>query len=438
MYARPVGATSLRQSQIWPTRELEVILQEPDEKPKKKQSGFKKIWRIVTGTSKTDLNLNNRGVSQTYARQEENLPLAPPPPLSYLVDRAPIEMAATRHSSTPSLYSPSSKNILSSAGMSPPTAPSSVLPSPVSSGRPVFDREVAIAGRNALGVYGDRDRDRENADPKADDNWEPPSIHNVYPTILDPELRPRVLSSPSLPSNSQLTMSPRPISMSDREKSLPPLPGNVRDAGQMASPARPTTVFAYEPRHALPDRPAQDYLPPQAGFRGPDVRRQSFGGMISQPSNNSVRSQTALPRTIGYESARSLSSKYDEFAYSRRSLGRLEYVEEDPLPRSPTPNTKRKSKFGIASLFGKKTTTREPMQEINSQGFPSMRRSDSHHLDDGLGSGYVNGTNGLRQSGTGPRMSVTSRKAIQELVEQDPEFVAYRYPSNDHQLGLLR
>jgi len=36
------------------------------------------------------------------------------------------------------------------------------------------------------------------------------------------------------------------------------------------------------------------------------------------------------------------------------------------------------------------------------------------------------------------RMSVTSRKALEELVQEDPEFVAYRYPSNDQRLDILR
>ena len=36
------------------------------------------------------------------------------------------------------------------------------------------------------------------------------------------------------------------------------------------------------------------------------------------------------------------------------------------------------------------------------------------------------------------RMSVTSRKALEELVHQDADFVAYRYPSSDQRLDLLR
>jgi hypothetical protein len=39
---------------------------------------------------------------------------------------------------------------------------------------------------------------------------------------------------------------------------------------------------------------------------------------------------------------------------------------------------------------------------------------------------------------SGLRMSVTSRKALEELVQQDPDFVAYRYPSSDQRLDLLR
>ena len=48
-------------------------------------------------------------------------------------------------------------------------------------------------------------------------------------------------------------------------------------------------------------------------------------------------------------------------------------------------------------------------------------------------------TMGALPAGAGQsRMSVASRRAIEELVDQDPNFVAYRYPSVDQNITLLR
>ena len=50
----------------------------------------------------------------------------------------------------------------------------------------------------------------------------------------------------------------------------------------------------------------------------------------------------------------------------------------------------------------------------------------------------INGVNGLPPGAGQSRMSVASRRAIEELVDQDPNFVAYRYPSVDQNIALLR
>jgi hypothetical protein len=284
-----------------------------------------------------------------------------------------------------------------------------------------------IEGRSIYGAI-----DRDHLDPRIDETWKQQSVRSIYPNILESEARPRVLSSPSLLSNrsgSRTAIPSRPISILDREKSLPPLPHDM----PMTSPGRPVTVFD---TGRIP--PADGLLSPPNGYRGPEVRRQSCGGLTSrtQGPHHKVRAQTALPGILGHNAGRSLSPQYDEFAFSRRSLGRLEYVEEHPTPRSPTPSGKRKSKFGLSSLFGKSNnsaTTPESTQEIGSPGQSTLRLSESY---DGSGN-YVNGTLTGRPV-PASRMSITSRRALEELVEQDPEFVAYRYPSNDQRLDLLR
>ncbi|RXW21294.1 hypothetical protein EST38_g4552 [Candolleomyces aberdarensis] len=69
---------SSRLSAFWPNGDQSDPVSE--EKAKKKKSGLIKWWRTVTGSNKPDSQNRNPPV-------EDDLPLAPPPPLSYLVDR---------------------------------------------------------------------------------------------------------------------------------------------------------------------------------------------------------------------------------------------------------------------------------------------------------------------------------------------------------------
>jgi len=87
--------------------------------------------------------------------------------------------------------------------------------------------------------------------------------------------------------------------------------------------------------------------------------------------------------------------------------------------RSKTPS-KRKSRFGLGNMFGRKKDELSGGEDGEGDSVMySMQSSEVHQYP------YSDG----RPSTA--RMSVASRKAIQQLVEQDPEFVAYRYPSND-------
>lgn len=93
-----------RQSKLWPSTdpngpEYSSITEEK----KKKKKGLAKIWGLVTGSVKNHRNGHDN--TSSFSRQEDNLPLTPPPPLSYLVSRGPSEVHANnnRHASSPSL-----------------------------------------------------------------------------------------------------------------------------------------------------------------------------------------------------------------------------------------------------------------------------------------------------------------------------------------------
>ncbi|KAJ7703200.1 hypothetical protein B0H17DRAFT_94477 [Mycena rosella] len=432
----PVDLNTARRSQLWPAMDQEAQgTQTVQDQPKKKKKGFAKIWGIVTGSSKQQNA--SREPSQSYERTEDDGPLAPPPPLSYLVNRGRASDGG-RHASTPSLPSLTSPKVgMSSQGMSPPTAPSSILPSPASSRGP----DVGVAEqRNSNGTYDEDQHPSDDTIGKSQSQTV--GTRNVHPVTSEPDMR-RASQSPPPTSGlsngfSNGASRPRPDSvMSFRDKSLPPLP---MEAFAPPPEARPRTVMSFN--RPPGSAPAHDFLPPQAPFRTSEVRRQSFGGLSSRPA---LALQT-VPATqpVAFDQRRPFGPRYDEYGLSRRSLGRLDNVQEHPAVRNssaPTA-TKRRSRFGLSSLLGRKSSQNkiEAVHEAGAaaQTFPAMRRSGSEGADD-FATGYATSTS--RHSAFsmgGPRMSVTSRKALEDLVAQDPDFVAYRYPSNDQHLDILR
>ncbi|OCB84808.1 hypothetical protein A7U60_g8334 [Sanghuangporus baumii] len=123
---------------------------------------------------------------------------------------------------------------------------------------------------------------------------------------------------------------------------------------------------------------------------------------------------------------------------------------------------KRRSRFELSNLIGKITGRSRTSMNANNNNSASEGRlsvavsppgpptseSDQHQYGSpsvteyGVGNGSIrsrhNG-NGYMTPGQGAsRMSVASRRAIEEFVDQDPKFVAYRYPSVDQNIALLR
>ncbi|KAI6046162.1 hypothetical protein EDC04DRAFT_3016213 [Pisolithus marmoratus] len=406
---------SQRQSPLWPPAEDQdrPTVGAADQKPKKKKHGFAKIWSLVKGSSgKGGDSHTENDLTRSQDRQDDDSPLAPPPPLSYLVERGPGEHlnGNGRHASTPSLLSTSSPwNGFSSPGMSPPTAPSSLLPSPTSS-RPsggIGD----VTEKKVTALVDDKEAHEIVVEESA-------RLRPVHPVTSEPDIRQKVQppSSMTIPKPTSTTLS--------REKSLPPLPGERKPRLQnIGSESRPQSFYTYDPRHGNYD--PQDLAPPHAPFRS-ETRRQSFSGITSRPT---LGIQT-MPFG-SHDHARNPNGLYNEFGISRRSLGRLDNIEENP----PVPSTpKRKSKFIFASLLGKKSNHPCEISGSISHEFPRLSTPVCDGNEDSLHSAYTSS----RQS-AGPRMSIISRKAIEELVDQDREFVAYRYPSQKQSLSdLLR
>ncbi|CAL1707138.1 unnamed protein product [Somion occarium] len=416
----------------WPNPDTSLAptaTRETSQSTTKKPKGFKKIWKIVTGTNSKSV-AHDSVHSRSMDRADDDGPLAPPPPLSYLVNRE-RGASARRHVSTPSLPTSTSPNLSSAYMPSPPTAPSSLVPSPTSS-RP-------SGGDDGLKMNGHVGSDAEHRLPSGD-SMLPESDSRGRTTRSSS----RTLSSFNGPLTPSSTPSQRPMSaIVRRDKSLPPLPGesSVEFPNHPMPEARPQTMFTYDPRIFVGT--PEGLAPPQAAFRTLDTRRQSFGGVGSQPH---LAAYTLPTRGVA---ARQLNvppflaeEKFSEFGASPMAMGQWPLAQKSQrslqVPTDPKPK-KRKSKFGLSSLFGKKAHGDVQVHDgiSDTLEFPGFRisHSDTPYETAGNGNGYGNPMS--IHSGHTQRPSLASKKNI-ELVDQDRDFIAYRYPSTEATLNLMR
>ncbi|KIJ93721.1 hypothetical protein K443DRAFT_684250 [Laccaria amethystina LaAM-08-1] len=145
--------------------------------------------------------------------------------------------------------------------------------------------------------------------------------------------------------------------------------------------------------------------------------------------NQLSRKKSLPPLPPGEAPARQLPDSKPQmiYTYTPRLLPPTSFCDGD---------TRRQSSGDMTSQPNLGLQTMPASKEIESDGHngqddPAINgypTSTSRHS--ALSMGASNNTN--------LRMSVTSRKALEELVAQDPDFVAYRYPSNDQQLDLFR
>ncbi|KAI9508216.1 hypothetical protein F5148DRAFT_980158 [Russula earlei] len=395
----------------------------------KKKKGLAKIWSLVTGTSKHDSGAPLPNMSQTRSLDgvhDDDYPLTPPPPLSYLVSRGSGDNGgpALRHVSTSSLPSSASPNYpLSPVGMSPPTEPSSLLPSPTSL-RPVVITDLSESRKVLL---GDPDTEQQTSPVLDEDRLH--TQRGVHPTTSEPDLRHRASQvfnseSPRIPRiPTSVTHSVRPsTSPGWRDKTLPPLPGEIqlRPPTLAYGEPRPRTLSSFDLRE-IHGEPVP--VVPQAPFARADVRRQSFNGLGNLPSG---RVTGTLPaRRPGFD-----PEKYGVFGGSHNY----------PVPASAQTQQppKRKSKFGFASLLGRRAVV--PVQDSERAEFPLGRSSGSearHEAELGMHYGELMSNAGTEHTFPRMSMSVMTRKNLESLVDQSPDFVAYRYPSGDQSVHLL-
>ncbi|OSX66396.1 hypothetical protein POSPLADRAFT_1073005 [Postia placenta MAD-698-R-SB12] len=429
------NTSTLRVGDAYAKEEAPSRTETPTTQPAKKKNGFKKIWKIVTG-SKNGSGQKGRDAARSVDKAEDDTPLAPPPPLSYLVDRE-RGPSSRRHVSTPSLPSSVSPNAMSLHAPSPPTAPSSLAPSPTSSRQPINDRDNVSEHRKNSSTL---DVDQDHQGPSGECN-SPECEARGRAT----QSSSKTLSSYMGPQTPATAYSLRPQSIAiRRDKSLPPLPGesSVEFPDNLLPDMRPQTMFTYNhiPMSFSGDLSPNRLLPPNAPFRTADQRRQSFGGVASapHPAARSLPAKGLLGLvTPGPAAPFQAEERYGEFGASRLSLSQWDSARGSQRSRDGTAKPKqRRSKFGLASLFSKKShggDSKEsgyPEPEYSVSGF---RSSGSEQDAAPTGNSYEPGS---AHSSHVQRASIASRKNIAELVEQDREFVAYRYPSTDQRFDL--
>lgn len=425
----------------WPSRSASNELGGSLDRAKKKK-GLAKIWRMFSGPKvsqkHSDTRQYNSGIPVTE-KHEDDFPLTPPPPISYLVDRKITDRALSSRSpsTTPSMSSPN--------GASVSSPPSSSLSTPsVHPGWPDFDHgNRSKHNFNDFGLGTSTLIEEEIQQGKRLSTLEP--TRSLTPMLSEPDIRQRLQQQSQTVSNipsrppSVISSTPRPYSTLSLDKMLPPLPHETQARSlpnQMDQ--RPRTMYTVGMFDEVPNASSHGLVAPQAGFRDFDNRRKSFGGLTSRPD----LSYLTLPANGKQQDMKRGSIvNQDEFGVSRQSLGvRMQSYpfptrSEVPLSSDPSQTpSKRKSKFGLGVLLGK-ITHNDPKLPIDTPCIDYKVSYSSSQFDPNHS---FNVATTPRSAKAISRMSVASRKAVEELVDQDPEFVAYRYPSTDHTFDIVR
>ncbi|KAG9085909.1 hypothetical protein FS749_004023 [Ceratobasidium sp. UAMH 11750] len=387
---------------------------------KKKAKGLTKIWKIVTGTATKD-----KHAAMQEKQQVDDEPLAPPPPLSYLVARQGGERAGGSPGVVRDFERP----------------PSSILPSPTSQRFPWRDSGSDEERREKNGV-------KDNA-----------SYLEVPSPMSGMTLSPnsQTLSVNSFPGRRSVsagagTFGGRPGSIVNTNKSLPPLPSEAFARGvRPQMDARPQTLAAYGSRRSDMSlgngyNGMEALVAPQPAFRS-EGRRQSFGGLTARPELYAPDGSPLLPPPR-------IGARYDEFGGSRRSLGSLDRAglgpgKADSLKRGSvgrrlasflTGGHKKKTEWDAHMSNGEQYYYHGDMPHPTHRNGYSLRDQEASSTSGELAgsdpdpvlqtptAGYARSTM-AGVTGSGKRL---------DAVPMD-DFVAIRYPSAECQgLDLLR
>ncbi|GJJ06066.1 hypothetical protein Clacol_000254 [Clathrus columnatus] len=374
----------------------------------KKRRGLSRLWKMLSGGSAK----SNEPALQSHRHDLDEEPLAPPPPLSYLVNRGSMQsersiVTGGRHASMPSLSFSNTGHPASTStpqpsktasarsqmvGLSSPSEQSSTLPSPTEIRFPHRDCSPERSGVGAVTIGDEELSDSKRRMTSNSTRCRSLSQNSLAtPIPLPASSFKSTISSPSplgpVPiGNTTITGSPKSISTSSPtshvmtrsfsvDKNLPPLPPDE----QPDSSVVPSSVSTTTPVTSLPtisglkpplsetttpflttfpiasqQQPFQAHQQPylleypSSGFRAEEpIRRQSFNGPIPRPNLPVGAGRASIPGLRQYA--------YDEFGNAVVSTRSRHSLAVGPVGVQSLPNgTKRKTKLGIGSIFGKR------------------------------------------------------------------------------------
>ena len=441
--------------------EAPTLVADEEAKPKKHTIG--RLWKKMTGKDKD----SSRSKRPQHPQDDLNVPLDPPPPLSYLVSLSNgHERSHIRHASSLPVQSTGPSGSQPRSPSLP--VPLSILPgagasiSPPSSGTSQgFSPRDGLFGdeRRHSGPTDEVELVTDDGSPERRDRISGVQTYSGKPrSVAYSTPEPWRQSSYPSPIDASFSLphirggSSRQLSTSSFDKDLPPLPHEAFHTARSQPTLRPFTA----------------YDPPSPPFKT-DARRQSFNDLFSRPVvqtlgnfiSRSRKNSDALvppPPLFG-------TFQVDEFGASAPSLGRW---EDEPshyaalsLSLSPTKSeksSKRRSRFtsGLSSIFGSNGSSGGGRQSVEREmqlrdtaldgtglapndGLIYPRFADQYPMSRGSRSEVA-----LRSSSASvatfsrPLPGSASSKRFDSLIPQESDFLALRYPTESERVDLVR
>ncbi len=385
-------------------------------------------------------------------------PLAPPPPISYLVNRNVSERAPLgRHVSSPSMQTSASAHQLRSATMpvttqytnAPLSAPSLFMPSPTSvatSGR--FSPRTSILSEDRrlsapvdeVEVYTEDSYDRRDGQR---------AVHSMYAT-RPPEINYpygqeawRAMATQSPATLSAKTMGGRQrLSTTSVDKELPAVPGEFPTTRSQPS-LRPASVNNVPPRAVTTPWTMDELRQSSISLHA----RPSIQTMVSGPPQGAQTQDLVPPPILSHYGV-------GEFGVSTGSLGRWDdEVSRPTLTLVTDKSTRRRSRLAnIASMFtgsSRHSVGREDkMKATTSQGsdFTTGEKQlyplHMGHQTFPMTMHPSYSETALRKSTSSavslPRTSKASISRFADLIPQENELLALRYPTEEEREDLMR
>ncbi|KAF8326598.1 uncharacterized protein EI90DRAFT_1910814 [Cantharellus anzutake] len=444
MYEGPYDEELWRASQVVDETYVEPRPQPEEARTKPKKGGLGRLWKMMTGkntrrSKSSEINNGLRPQASDY-----DIPLDPPPPLSYLVSRNGTERPPQgRHVSTPPMQTivpfshPRSATVPSAAPNpnTPLSAPSLYIPSPSTPTSGRFSPRTSIISEDRrlstpideVEVYTDDSYHRRDGQR---------AVHSVHGLTKPPEInfpygqdswRTFASNSPAL--TVKTTRTPRAPSISSIHKDLPPIPGDQFPVTRSQPSLRPASVSV--PPHTVSTPWATE------------GRRQSVSG---PPRGAQVHDLAPPPILYHYG--------VDDFGMSTPSLGRWEdEVRRPSLVPISEKSSRRRSRFAnIASMFTgshRRSVEREDKLRVTAARGIGLAPSDGQLYPRQMGQqpfalpihpSYSE--TALRNSSssavTFPRTSKGSLTRYADLVPQESELLALRYTTEEEREELMR